>query len=287
MNPPNPAAPTSLMTDAPADNYLIGDQPLADDWQTLRQFTAARIALGRVGASLPTEAMLAFQLAHARARDAVHLELNAAQIERELNAIGLEVLTVHSAATDRQIYLQRPDLGKILSAPSQEFLAQYTANKSGSCDIVFVIADGLSALAIHRNAVPFATLLLKQLRADGWNIAPVVIAHQGRVAIGDEIGAQLNAKIAVVLIGERPGLSSPDSMGIYLTWAPRPGLTDATRNCISNVRAGGLSLADATYRLNYLLNEASSRQLSGVELKDESDAQAVVANEEINFLIDN
>jgi len=292
MNAPKLPRPAPLSPNQSIEKDLIQDHLtqklwLDDDWQELRQFTAARIALGRAGASLPTDAMLAFQLAHARARDAVHLELNTEKIACEFSDSGFETLTVHSAATDRQMYLQRPDFGRILSPTSRTTLTEYAQHKSGSCDIVFVIADGLSALAIHHNAAPFATTLIKKLRADGWNIAPIVITHQGRVAIGDEIGKLLNAKIAVVLIGERPGLSSPDSMGIYLTWAPQPGLTDAARNCISNVRAGGLSLAEASYRLNYLLNEASSRQLSGVELKDESDGKADSLDEARNFLIDN
>ena len=292
MSASKPPSPPPLSPSQSIEKNLINNRStqellVDDDWQELRQFTAARIALGRAGASLPTDAMLAFQLAHARARDAVHLELNSEQIAREFSDSGFETLTVHSAAINRQMYLQRPDFGRTLSPTSRATLAEYAQQKSASCDIVFVIADGLSALAIHHNAVPFTTTLVKKLRADGWNIAPIVIASQGRVAIGDEIGKLLNAKIAVVLIGERPGLSSPDSMGIYLTWAPQPGLTDAARNCISNVRAGGLSLAEASYRLNYLLNEASSRQLSGVELKDESDGKADVLDEARNFLIDN
>ena len=202
----------------------------------LRDYTPARVELGRAGASLPTRALLEFQLAHAKARDAVHLPLAVKSLAVELKQKGIASITLASSARDRDEYLKRPDLGRRLS--------ENRANDWLPCvadyDAAFVIADGLSALAVHRHAVPLLDLLLHDL---DWRIAPVAIVEQGRVAIGDEIGEILGARVTVVLIGERPGLSSPDSLGAYLTWQPRPGRTDAERNCVSNIRAEGLSYA--------------------------------------------
>ena len=220
----------------------------------LRDFTPARVGLGRAGNSLPTRDLLDFQLAHARARDAVHAKLEPA-------SLLLEGVRVASAAPDRTTYLRRPDLGRKLNATSRALLQ---AQPSGGFDAVFVVADGLSALAVHRHAKPLLDAVLPRLQ--GWHLAPVVIAEQARVAIGDEIGELLGARLAVVLIGERPGLSSPDSLGIYLTWEPRPGRTDAERNCISNIRAEGLSYAAAAENLIFLMTEARVRKLSGVRL---------------------
>jgi ethanolamine ammonia-lyase small subunit len=238
-------------------------------WQALRRFTDARIALGRAGVSQPTEAQLAFQLAHARARDAVHAALDVARLAGALEAgLGVACLRLHSAAVDRHAYLQRPDLGRRLHAASRAALT------AGGHDLAIVVADGLSALAIEQNALPFLQALLPRLALDGWSLAPLAIVEQGRVAVGDEVGQVLGAKAVLVLIGERPGLSSPDSMGLYFTWAPRIGLTDESRNCISNVRPAGLSYTDAAARLHYLLVEARRRGLSGVLLKDESGLEA-------------
>jgi len=248
--------------------------PVTDNpWLALRRFTAARIALGRAGVSQPTGAQLAFQLAHAQARDAVHRQLDANALATALAALpGLApALLLHSAAGDRATYLQRPDLGRQLDAPSRAALA---AGAHPPCDIAFVIADGLSALAIEQHTAPFLDVLLARLAQDNWTIAPPVIVRQGRVAIGDDVAQLLGARAVVVLVGERPGLSSPDSMGLYLTWAPRVGLTDAARNCISNVRPAGLAYRDAAQTLHYLLSEARRRGLSGVALKDETDVQA-------------
>jgi ethanolamine ammonia-lyase small subunit len=250
--------------------------PGADPWEALRQFTAARIALGHTGVSQPTGAQLEFQLAHARARDAVHLALDATGLARALDAAwpgSSPSLLLHSAAANRQVYLQRPDLGRRLDAPSRAILE---ARRSGGpderpYDLAVVIADGLSALAVAQNAPPCLEALHARLAAATWLLAPTVIVEQGRVAVGDEVGELLGAKIVVVLIGERPGLSSPDSMGLYITWAPRVGLTDERRNCISNVRPAGLRSDDAARRLHYLLAQARSRQLTGVGLKDETD----------------
>lgn len=228
----------------------------------LRDYTMARVELGRAGASLPTRALLEFQLAHARARDAVHLPLAVRSLIAELKR---PLITLASAARDRDEYLRRPDLGRRLSEDSRGRLA----NLRGDYDAAFVIADGLSALAVHRHAVPLLQLLLRDL---DWRIAPVAIVEQGRVAIGDEIGELLGARMIVVLIGERPGLSSPDSLGAYLTWQPRPGRTDAERNCISNIRAEGLSYSAAAHKLRFLMNESRRLKLSGVRLKEAADS---------------
>ena len=231
----------------------------------LRDYTTARVGLGRAGHSLPTRELLEFQLAHAKARDAVHLPLAVNSLVLELKQKGVPSITLASAARTRDKYLKRPDLGRGLSKEARERLA----GLRGDYDAAFVIADGLSALAVHRHAVPLLELLLQNL---DWRIAPIAIVEQGRVAIGDAIGELLGARLVVVLIGERPGLSSPDSLGAYLTWQPRPGRTDAERNCISNIRAEGLSYAHATHKLLFLMNEARRLKLSGVMLKEHAGA---------------
>lgn len=268
---------------------------IANPWAALRQFTDARIALGRAGVSLPTAAHLDFQLAHAKARDAVQLALDAPQLAQSLNAARGDqqapCLLLHSAAADRPTYLQRPDLGRRLDAASRAALdalePQAQAPSPRPYDLAFVVVDGLSALAIEQNAVPFLRTLQARIAAENWSVAPICIVEQGRVAIGDEVAELLGAKAVVVLIGERPGLSSPDSMGLYLTWMPRVGLLDASRNCISNVRPAGLGFDEAAYKLHYLLSQARQRQLSGVELKDETggDPDRVTANQ-TNFLLE-
>ena len=259
-------------------------------WEALKQFTDARIALGRAGVSLPTAAHLAFQLAHAQARDAVHLPLDSGGITRALQDLGLAVLPLHSQATDRTTYLQRPDLGRRLDTRSLQVLAQWQKPAGGGSegatitpgnptqtpayDLALVLVDGLSARAIHDNAVALVGQLLDGLKADAqppWRIAPLTVVEQGRVAIGDEVAEQLHAKLVVVLIGERPGLSSPDSMGLYITWAPKIGTLDAARNCISNVRPAGLSVDMAAKTLHHLLTQARLKQLTGVGLKDDVD----------------
>lgn len=259
----------------------MDDPVVVNPWQSLRRFTAARIALGRAGGSLPTVPMLEFQLAHARARDAVHLELDVLAIEEQLQMSELESLRVHSRAADREAYLQRPDLGRRLNEMSRLQLAQWAEARPGSgYDVVLVIADGLSALAVHSHAVAVADLACRALGAAGWTVAPIVIAEQARVALGDEIGELLQAAEVAILIGERPGLTSPDSLGIYLTYAPRVGRTDAERNCISNIRPdGGLSYERAAHKLVYLMREARRRGLTGVALKDDSDAVALLVDD--------
>jgi ethanolamine ammonia-lyase small subunit len=240
-----------------------------DPWQHLRALTPARIALGRAGGSLPTRAHLDFQLAHARARDAVHDAFDVDSMAAALGQSGMEWLAVKSAAGNRDQYLKRPDLGRRLDQASRELLDRRVAS-ANPADAVFVVADGLSARAAHRHAVPLLSRIYPRLLDEGWSLAPVVVAEQGRVALGDEIGAAFGARLAVVLIGERPGLSSPDSLGAYLTWQPRPGRTDADRNCISNIRPEGLGYEAAVVKLHFLMSEARRRRLSGVDLKDET-----------------
>ncbi|WP_427307635.1 ethanolamine ammonia-lyase subunit EutC [Cupriavidus sp. H39] len=249
----------------PASPDTAADE--ADPWQRLRRFTRARIALGRTGHSQPTDAVLAFGLAHAQARDAVHLALEVGTITAVLEAAGLPHATVHSAAPDREHYLRRPDLGRRLDQASRAQLD--AARPQQAPDVVFVIADGLSALATQRHALPLLEAARQRL-PHGWQVGPVVVAEQSRVALGDEIGERLGARQVVMLIGERPGLSSPDSLGIYLTYAPRLGRTDAERNCISNVRPEGLPYAQAADRLVFLLRGAAALGRSGVDLKDDS-----------------
>lgn len=249
---------------------MARDPVTPNPWQLLRRHTPARIGLGRAGASLPTAQQLDFQAAHALARDAVHRPFDAAGVEAAIGALGLATLSLHSAAPDRATYLKRPDLGRRLSGASHGVLeAVATVDDGTRPDLAVVVADGLSTLAVERHAAPFIGLLQTALGRD-WRWAPVAVVQQARVAIGDPVGHALAARCAVVLVGERPGLSSPDSLGIYVTWAPRPGRTDAERNCISNVRPEGLPLADAAARLAWLLREARTRQLTGVDLKDES-----------------
>lgn len=259
-------------------------------WLELRRLTPARIALGRTGTSLPTRAQLDFQYAHAQARDAVHLPFDHAALSAQLTERQRESLVLHSAAVDRNSYLQRPDLGRKLSDQSAQTLREYAEAHPGGVDLVIVVADGLSALAVHRHTLPFLTRLEEQMSADQWSTAPVVLVEQGRVAIGDEIGQLLGARMVVMLIGERPGLSSPDSLGLYFTYNPKVGLTDAYRNCISNVRLEGLSYGMAAHRLLYLMREACRRQLSGVNLKDEAQVQTLEseagADMKSNFLLD-
>ena len=235
----------------------------------LRAMTPARVALGRTGVSLQTRDVLDFQLSHARARDAVHARLQAAALAAEIaGACGLadrEVLRLHSAAVDRAAYLQRPDLGRVLDEWSREQLARYSG---AQFDLAPMVADGLSALAVERHAAPLLRELMPRL--PGLRIAPVCIVEQGRVALGDEIGLALAAEIAIVLIGERPGLSSPDSLGAYITWSPRPGRTDAERICISNIRAEGLSYVQAAEQLERVVMEARRDRRTGVALPENS-----------------
>jgi ethanolamine ammonia-lyase small subunit len=276
--------------------------PPIDPFARLRNSTPARIGLGRCGHGLPTAALLEFQLAHARARDAVHEQLDPEALKAALGA--LETITVHSQAADRQTYLQRPDLGRQLveadatrlttsgHAAAQDAASQRANSDRSSAqdaagqrtnsdrrdegidcpspyDLAVVIADGLSATAVHTHAAPLLQSLFPKL--PDWHVAPLVIACQARVALGDEIGSRLGATLVVVLIGERPGLSAPDSLGAYLTWHPRKGRQDSERNCISNIRPPtGLSYEQAASRIAWLLSAARRQKLTGVALKDTS-----------------
>jgi ethanolamine ammonia-lyase small subunit len=240
-----------------------------DPWQALRRLTPARIALGRVGASLPTAEVLRFGLAHAQAQDAVQRPFDARSLAARLEADGWATLGVASRAATREHYLLRPDLGRRLDDASAARLDALAATEGAAPELVFVAADGLSSLAAERHA-PALLAALRPLLPRGRRIGPIVVARQARVALGDEIGERLGASLVVVLIGERPGLSSPDSLGLYLTHAPRVGRVDAERNCISNVRAGGLAPQRAAARLAWLVAESMRRGLSGVQLKEAS-----------------
>lgn len=239
-----------------------------DPWLRFARHTPARIALGRTGASLPTQEVLRFALAHAQARDAVHTPFDADKVEEEVKSLGFTTLRVSSAAPARDVYLRRPDLGRRLSEDSRDRLA---AAAGAEVDLAIVVADGLSSAAIHAQTKPFLAAFRPWIAERGWSLAPVVIATQARVALGDEVGERLKARALVVLVGERPGLSSPDSLGLYLTFDPRTGRTDAERNCISNVRPDGLGYEAAAFKLAWHLREAFRRGISGVDLKDESD----------------
>lgn len=240
---------------------LVGDVP--DPWTVLRRYTAARVGLGRAGDGVPTGRLLEFEIAHAQARDAVHTPVDFAPIRAQLG--GLDTIEVRSAAADRATYLRRPDLGRRLD-PESDTLP--VSGELDRYDAAFVIADGLSARAVHDHAADLLRAVLARL--DGWRIAPVVLATQARVALGDEIGHRLGAALVVVLIGERPGLSAADSLGIYLTAAPKVGRGDHERNCISNVHPpGGLSYALAAEKLSHLMTEARRLGITGVGLKDD------------------
>jgi ethanolamine ammonia-lyase small subunit len=226
----------------------------------LRALTPARVGLGKTGVSQQTRDLLDFQRAHAQARDAVHARMHAGALAASLEkSTGLGTLRLHSAAGDRAIYLQRPDLGRRLDEASRELLASFGAK---AFDLALIVADGLSALAVERHVGSLLQQLLPRL--EGWRIAPICVVEQGRVAIGDEIGVGLAAQLSLMLIGERPGLSSPDSLGAYITWEPRVGRTDAERNCISNIRTEGLGYAEAALQLAATLTEARRQRLTGV-----------------------
>ncbi len=274
-----------------------------DPWFALRRHTPARVALGRAGVSLPTREWLALAAAHAMARDAVHLTLDVSGMVAQLEALQVSlgiapaVHTVASAAPDRATYLTRPDLGRVLcerdaqalqalraagiadgagaSDAAKHAAAATDAAAGAAPDLAIVIGDGLSALAVHRQAVPLLAELLPRLQQAGKRIAPLLLAQQARVALGDDIGSALAARAVLVLVGERPGLSSPDSLGAYLTWAPRRGCVDSQRNCVSNIRSpDGLPHALAAHQIAWLLHAAARLGATGVALKDGSNADA-------------
>jgi len=245
-----------------------------DTWLDLTRFTPARVSLGQAGPAIPTREQQRFQLDHALARDAVHARLDVAALVDKLRQRGVECIALRSAVAeeqgrgDRRVYLRRPDLGRRLDTKSAEKLRARAAGMTREPEVVFAIVDGLSALAVERHAIA----LLDQMAEESFSAVPVCVVSDGRVAVGDEIGAALQTRLAVVLIGERPGLSSPDSLGVYITWNPKPGRTDAERNCISNIRSEGLSYKDAARRLVYYMSEAKRLKTTGVLLKERSDA---------------
>jgi ethanolamine ammonia-lyase small subunit len=245
-----------------------------DAWQFLQTYTPARIARGRAGHSIPTNELLKFQSDHAQARDAVYSELAIQKITQNfIELFDSQVLLLKSEIKNRPQYLQRPDLGRTLSQKSREELMEGNWSES---DICFIIADGLSAQAINQHALPVLENLLPRLQKINWEIGPICLVEQGRVAIGDEIGFLLKSEIVVILIGERPGLTSPDSMGAYITFRPFVGMTDESRNCVSNIRPQGMDFQMATDKILYILTEMKSKKLSGVNLKDEYDKDVLL-----------
>jgi ethanolamine ammonia-lyase small subunit len=234
----------------------------------LGSLTPARVALGRTGASLTTREVIRFQLAHAEARDAVHVPLDDEVFAGGIAALGRSIVRVETPAMRRDVYLRRPDLGRRLTAESATTL---DGLRAPDFQVGIVVADGLSSRAVVNNAAPLLSLLVPRLTAAGLTLTPIVIAKGARVALGDEIAERLGARLVLVLIGERPGLSSPDSLGVYLTYAPRPGVTDAERNCVSNIRKGGIDFETAAEKIVWLVEKAFALGLSGVKLKDESD----------------
>ena len=244
---------------------LIKGLPNTDDpLNPLKEFTAARIAIGRAGVSIPTKQSLEFNLAHAHARDAVYSILDVDGLSDKLKQFDLSTLHLHSKAENRAQYLQRPDLGRKLKKSSTHKLE----DNAGNYDVVIIIADGLSATAVNEHAVSVVQKLIPLLSAAKLKLAPICLIEQGRVASGDKIAHLLNAKLSIMLIGERPGLSAADSIGAYLTYNPKPGLTDESRNCISNIRPKGLPSKLAAEKIFYLVQEAFRLKLSGVGLKD-------------------
>jgi ethanolamine ammonia-lyase small subunit len=234
----------------------------------LRELTPARVALGRSGASMPTKALLAFALDHARARDAVHAGFDVPALIAGLGDLGLRALGVSSRAGNRQDYLRRPDLGRRLDQASADLLE--SLDPAGPARLAIVIGDGLSPTAVNSHAIALVRDLLPRLAVEQIEPGPVVVASGARVALGDEIGAVLGAQLVVVLIGERPGLSAPDSLGAYLTFAPKQGRTDAERNCVSNIHREGLGYDEAAFKIAWLIREALARKVTGIALKDES-----------------
>ena len=236
-----------------------------DSWSLLKQFTPARIAIGRTGVSMTTREALSFKADHAMARDAIYTPMETAGIRDGLQEAGISFIELKTKVVDRREYLLRPDKGRQLH---QDCIASLKALHDPDTTACITIADGLSPLAVNRYAVPLTRMLISAFQSAGLRYAPVCIVKQGRVAVSDETGAATGASISIILIGERPGLSSPDSLGVYITYAPAIGKTDAERNCISNIRSGGLNLTAAAEKIMYLLNQALQRKLSGVELKE-------------------
>ena len=241
---------------------------MTDSWLALRRLTPARIALGRAGHAVPTQVLLDFQLAHAQARDAVHFPWDVDAFAGEVRELGEEALILDTPVAGRDEYLRRPDLGRILTGESKDRLKSAAA---GAADIALIVTNGLSSTAVDRHGIPLLQAIVSGYRARSFRIAPIALVTNGRVALLDDIGSAVAARVAVIIVGERPGLSAADSLGIYLTYAPQSGNTDAERNCISNIRPPeGLSYEAAAEKLMYLTDEALRRGISGVALKDES-----------------
>jgi len=249
-----------------------------DPWQNLRKFTDARIGLGRCGTSLPLNEVLDFKLSHARARDAVLQPMQTVKIQNELKENDIDSISLSSSVIDRSEFLTRPDKGRQLSYESATLLQ----NHATESDICIVVGDGLSSRAIHENCVPFLTTFHQAIQKSSYKIAPICMVENGRVAIADEIASYFSAKLGIILIGERPGLSSPNSLGIYLTYNPKPGMTDESRNCISNIREGGLSITEGVKKLAYLIEMAFYQKESGVYLKDKMSSDYLPFSDRIN-----
>ncbi|HCT2105218.1 TPA: ethanolamine ammonia-lyase subunit EutC [Acinetobacter baumannii] len=255
-----------------------------DQWEKLKQFTDARIALGRAGCSIPTRALLEFQLSHAQAKDAVYQEKDVSYLSEQLAQQQLQSFHIQSNAPNKEIYLKRPDLGRQLSNPSKDTLIKKYAENPQQYDVCIVVGDDLSARAIEANAIVFIAALSEQIQQENWSLAPIVLATGSRVALGDEVAEIFKASMLVMLIGERPGLSSPDSMGIYYTWNAYSGCLDSKRNCISNVRSAGLSIPVAVQRLMALMRKSKQLGFSGVNLKDEHQLSNIDHNENTKLL---
>jgi ethanolamine ammonia-lyase small subunit len=258
-----------------------------DEWKPLTKLTSARIALGRAGMSLTTNSHLAFQLAHSQARDAVNIDLDYEAMQNELSSGSISSFLLHSQVLNRAEYLQRPDKGRMLDQESVSELETFK-EENGKTDIVIVVADGLSSFAVEHHAASFLQMLISALEKQEYKIAPVCLVKQGRVAVGDHVGEILGAKMVVLLIGERPGLSSPDSMGIYFIYQPKVGATDAERNCISNIHSNGLSYEEALQKVMYLIHESQRLKLSGVNLKEgfTGDDVVQIPSNHKNFLLE-
>lgn len=268
---------------------IKNDGLTSNPWQKLREYTPARLALGRCGVSLPTQEHLAFQMSHAMARDAVHTALDFEALKERILKIGdsnlKEIFLLKSQAKDRQEYLKRPDKGRLLGHESLKTLSLFAKGQTQKFDVALVLGDGLSARAIETNAIPFLQELLPLLAKRNYNLAPLTLVEQCRVGCGDHIGHTLRASVVAILIGERPGLSSPDSMGIYMTLNPEPGVTtDNQRNCISNIRPQGMSWLHGASKLDYLIDRANRFQLSGVNLKDEQRAEDLPLESKLTYL---
>jgi ethanolamine ammonia-lyase small subunit len=244
--------------------------PLSRSMGDLRELTPARVGLGLAGASMPTKALLEFTLDHARARDAVHAAFDVAALISGLSDLGVPPVEASSRARNRKDYLRRPDLGRMLDPASRHLLASHDGHP---CQLALVVGDGLSPSAVNAHAIALLRSLIPRLAVDGIKISRTVVASGARVALGDEIGAVLGARMIVMLIGERPGLSAPESLGAYLTFAPRAGRTDAERNCVSNIHGSGLGYGEAAVRIAWLIREGLAREITGVALKDESGAE--------------